>query len=263
MHSPELSIDVLTHLMCISTLTCTDLFACLTVCDTWYRASIRQLIHVIYVNSDWPFTFWLDYIQRHTVLSPCVLAMHVNGVNIPFSFILLNDVLTLCPNLQHFHARNLDLHDLQHPAFFLCPVEIKLSACLFSSGGVHALLAYSAITCITIIWPSFPPATTPDPVFYGVPCLMRCVSITRASLWDVIRLFNCMPTYLAVFETVELDVIQGTIPNTSTLGRHIIVPSLGAAVKRLLMHSVGVCFVVTTLCILNCLQMPSRSSSYF
>ncbi|KAK0231881.1 hypothetical protein EDD85DRAFT_956721 [Armillaria nabsnona] len=156
----------------------------------------------------------------------------------PFSFILLNDVLALSPNLECFHARNLDLCDLQRPAIFICPVKIKLSACLFSSGGVHALLAYSVITCITIVQPLFPPATTPDPVFYGVPHLMRSVFITQASLWDVIRLFDCMPTYLAVFETVELDVIQGTVPNMSTLGRRIIVLSLGATVKCLLIHSV-------------------------
>ncbi len=77
-----------------------DLYSYLTVCSVWYSASICQLVHIIYLNNEWDCTFWSDYLQRHPIVALYVCVLRVDGRSMPFSFILLNNILTVCLNME-------------------------------------------------------------------------------------------------------------------------------------------------------------------
>ncbi|KAK0432200.1 uncharacterized protein EV420DRAFT_1490146 [Desarmillaria tabescens] len=102
--------------------------------------------------------------------------------------------------------------------------------------GAGALFSYSDITSLTVISPSFLTADVPGHVSYGPPRLVGSITMTRATLRDMMELFACLPPRMIVFETVELDVVSAD--NWELHGARIVVPTLGSAVKRLLIHAV-------------------------
>ncbi len=245
MSSPKLPFDVLTGIMCLSALTCADLSSCLTVSHACYSVSICQLVHVISLNNEWDCTFWSNYLQRCPIVAPYVHVLQVNGQSMPFSFILLNNILAVCPNMEWFYDQNLDLNDLHGPVFFIGPMEVKLTACMFSSAGVHAFLAYSDITSLTIVSPSFPTFNNNSPFCYGPPCLMQRLSIICMSISDVIWLFTCVPPTLMLFKTAELDIIHGAMAQP-VWNIQLVVPSFSPVVQRMLIHSV--CAIILAMC---------------
>ncbi|KAK0436752.1 hypothetical protein EV421DRAFT_1907816 [Armillaria borealis] len=237
---PELPYDVVAQVMGVSTLETSDLASCSTVSWSWYSTSMQQQLRSITLSQAWDCTYWSDYLERHSIFTGCIREMHIRGHNMQILSFLLNGVLTMCPNLEILLAMHVDLARLQRPINFQCPVEIRLCQCRFCSWGATTLLGYSDVTSLIVVRPSFITQNVAVPVWYGPPQFVPTITVTRTSFSDVIQLFRCLPAYLLVFERVEMDLIPGEpAPPPST---HVVLPSLGPVVRRLLVHTIDMRF---------------------
>ncbi len=234
---PELPYDVVARVMGISTLETSDLASCSTVSWSWYSTSMRQQLRSIMLSQAWDCTYWSDYLERHSVFTGCIREMRIHGQNMQISSFLLNDVLTMCPNLEILLAVQVDLACLQRPINFQCPIEIRLCQCRFCSWGATTLLGYSDVTSLVVVRPSFLRHIVHIPVWYGPPRFVLTITVTRTSFSDVVQLFCCLPPYLLVFERVEMDLIPGELAPLPSMC--VVLPCLGPVVRRLLVHTVG------------------------
>ncbi|PBK65548.1 hypothetical protein ARMSODRAFT_978335 [Armillaria solidipes] len=240
---PELYFDVVT--LVISTLETSDLVSCSTISWSWYSASMPRLLRSITLSRQWDCTYWSDYLQRRSVFTDCILEMRIRGGNMQISSFLLNDVLAMCPNLKLLLTVHVNLARLERPINFQRPIEIRLRQCRFCSWGAATLLGYSDVTSLIVVRPYFLDHNTQLPVWYGPPRFVPAITVTRTSFSDAGRLFRCLPAHLLVFEKIQLDLIPGDpAPPPST---RIVLPSLGPAVRHLLIHTVGDLFPTSAL----------------
>ncbi len=166
---PELYLNIVALVMSTSDLEISDLVSCSTISQSWYSATMPRLLRSITLNKKWDCTYWLDYLQRRSVFTGCVLEMHINGKNMEISSFLLNDVLAMCPNLEILLAVHVDLARLERPIDFLRPVEIRLRQCRFCSWGATMLLGYSDVTSLVVVQLYFLTHNVQIPVWYGPP----------------------------------------------------------------------------------------------
>ncbi|KAK0227408.1 hypothetical protein EDD85DRAFT_794674 [Armillaria nabsnona] len=238
----ELPFDVITHIMCISTVTDHDIYSYLMVCWIWYEAGIRRLLRYINLNDRWDCIYWSHYLERHSSVRCCIRTLHMDGNYMKMSSFLLNNVLMACPSLNLFLGENINLGDLQTPVWFRDAVEIKLRNCYLCRPGAECLFKYSTVTGITIVRPRFPVLSVHGPVWYGPPHLVRSLMVVRITMEDMAQLQACLPAQMLLFERVVLDIIPGGPAHRQpsrmgNLGECIIGPSLGGAVTHLFLNA--------------------------